>query len=543
MASTPKSEVSHDQEHDPDSADETAAAHPAEDSTSKPNNSKDKECQYCRQPFTSSSLGRHLDQFISKKKPDGIHDVDEIRRLRGGITRRIARSGRRDKDKSHDQEEKDLSAQASPAPTLTRSAPPAVVLPSPVQHAPDLTQYPPGGGRMYMNRLNWHSTGVITDPATLDSPTTNAAPPTPIVASPSGTKRSFSVYAQDLHHQSNTTSGPNAADTSRALELALREVLDSLRIATKHSTPKPAPFNFDVQAQTFPSLCLKLLPAPATLFQPAPFSTPQSAPIQIPGPEQLAALRQKVTSTIDYWKWQALRLAQSTTSNLGEEADFLSRSANEWMENTLSHLDAAFQNWMVHPIETRNLLWQVEMLRAYNAEQVKVQEVEARYERLKQEADQLAQQVEYLSRCQWPREMAQWPPERRTFDENMREELRLVSSDSNKSLTKGIGLTQFDASLNLEPLKTKPGEKWDYDKLVNKWKLHVKEDRLRRMPQPQATVDSHTPNGVSPTVVHAPEVANGVNGVSNGQPALTSTMDDRRRSSRARPNISIVSDY
>ncbi|KAG0158228.1 hypothetical protein PDIDSM_5741 [Penicillium digitatum] len=54
--------------------------------------SKDRKCQYCQQAFTSSSLGRHLDQFLFKKKPDGIHDVEEIRRIRSGITRRQART-------------------------------------------------------------------------------------------------------------------------------------------------------------------------------------------------------------------------------------------------------------------------------------------------------------------------------------------------------------------------------------------------------------------------------------------------------------------
>lgn len=54
---------------------------------------KDRPCRYCGQSFTSSSLGRHLDQFLFKKRPDGVHDVDEIRRLRGGVTRRMARQG------------------------------------------------------------------------------------------------------------------------------------------------------------------------------------------------------------------------------------------------------------------------------------------------------------------------------------------------------------------------------------------------------------------------------------------------------------------
>lgn len=61
---------------------------------------KDKNCPFCGQAFTSSSLGRHLDLYIKDKNPkpsDGIHNVDEIRKLRGSITRRQPRgSSRRD---------------------------------------------------------------------------------------------------------------------------------------------------------------------------------------------------------------------------------------------------------------------------------------------------------------------------------------------------------------------------------------------------------------------------------------------------------------
>lgn len=57
---------------------------------------KDKQCPFCGQAFTSSSLGRHLDLFIREKnpkEPDGIHDVDEIRKVRGSVTRRQPRGG------------------------------------------------------------------------------------------------------------------------------------------------------------------------------------------------------------------------------------------------------------------------------------------------------------------------------------------------------------------------------------------------------------------------------------------------------------------
>lgn len=506
MAETPASQSSQE------SADESNAQTAAGKTGAAA--AKDKECQYCHQHFTSSSLGRHLDQFISKKKPDGIHDVDEIRRLRGGITRRTARGSRKDKDSN--QRGDTVSSQASPGPGTHVD-----IIPSNIS---DLNRLPPGGLHTRLNRLNWQATGVITDPTTLDSPVA-ALPPTPaLVSSPSGTKRSFSTYAQDANPSSN-------GETTRALELALREVLDSLRAATKHASPKPTPFKFDVQSQTYPSLCLKVLPAPATLFQASPFSTPQSIPISPPGPDQLQPLRQKLTQTIDYWKWQALRLAQPTTSNIAEEAEFLTRTAAQWTESTLSHLDACYQNWMVHPLEVRNLLWQVELLRSYNTEQQKVVELEEKLESLQQEANQLQQQVEYLSRCQWPREMALWPPERRAFGPSMREELRLIN------LSKVPGAEGTDEVASLADNVNTRGDKWDFDKLVNKWKTHIREDKTRRIPQSQPTGEG---GAAKVAELKKSQSEPGVNGLSNGQ---SSSGDERRKSMRnQKGNISIISD-
>ncbi|RMZ86253.1 hypothetical protein DV737_g69, partial [Chaetothyriales sp. CBS 132003] len=360
---------------------------------------KDKACQYCHQKFTSSSLGRHLDQFLFKKKPDGTHNTRDL--------------------------------------------------------INEINQPPPGGWGVRLNRVYWQSTGVITDPAVLNR------------------KRPYSSFATDL----NPTS---VADTARALELALREVLDSLRAASKHLTPPPSPFSFDITTQTFPSLCLQLLPTPPTLFQAAPFATFGSCPISPPGPDQLAAVRAKLSHTIDQWKWNALRLAQPTTSNIADEADFLSHQAASWTETSLKHLETSYQNWMSRPPDARALLWSTELLRAFQSQKDRVCAIEEDMERLQQEANQLQQQVEHLSLCQWPREMAQWPPERHTYSKKMREELRLINPL--KPTPRAQGESDADDVELLAP--GGPGEnvntrldKWDFDKLVSKWKTHVREDR------------------------------------------------------------------
>ncbi|ETN40190.1 uncharacterized protein HMPREF1541_04466 [Cyphellophora europaea CBS 101466] len=493
---------------------------------------KDKECQYCHQKFTSSSLGRHLDQFINKKKPDGIHNVDEIRRLRGGITRRTARSSK----KQQQQQEFGHNVDRSDTPGRPSPVPQSINTEAPVDR---LNNYIPGSIHSTLNRLTWHSTGVITDPTSINpSPSSTNTPANTTAVPAAGAsptkKRDFSAYSSDLPTAAATTSAisnsgttPTAlADTARALELSLREVLDSLRAASKHINTPPTPFDFEIQSQTYPSLVLRLLPTPPTLMQTSPFSTLQSVPISAPGPDQLTPLRNRLTLTIDRWKWNALRLAQRTTSNIADEASFLSSQADTYTSAALNHLNTSFENWMVHPAETRDALWHVELLRAMQGARDRAAETEERMEELCQERNQLRQQVEYLSRCQWPREMALWPPERLTYGKKMQEEIRLINLQRppyatlkgqpdagavgrgvapmvNRARSEGAPAEDGGVSLGgngggavagemtdeeeenpnmvTENVNTR-GDKWDFDKLVGKWRAHVKEDRLRRAP-------------------------------------------------------------
>ena len=460
------------------------------DQSSKTPAAKDKECPYCHQHFTSSSLGRHLDQFLSKKKPDGIHDVDEIRKLRGGITRRTARNSKRD---GHD----GSSARTTPAAQQQQQYPLPARLET-VASISDLNAIPPGGIQGRLNSLNWQSTGVITDPAVLNPG--GVLPNTPSnpsyrSASPINNlkKRSFTTYADDLNPS-------NLTETARALELSLREVLDSLRAATKHASVPPSPFKFDIHSQTFPSLTLHLLPTPPTLNQASPFSTLATTPISAPGPDQLNPLRNQITNQIDMWKWQALRLAQRTTSNIADEADFLTRQAESYSQSAMNHLNTSFENWMAHPAEIRDLLWHVELLRAFQTQKDKVSDLEERMDELQQEANQLQQQIEYLSRCQWPREMALWPPDRHIFSRKMAEEVRLINlqkpisgSTNSESKREGGREDEVDANIQTENINMKGDiSKWDFEKLVSKWRAHVREDKQRRTPYIQSTGGSNS---------------------------------------------------
>ena len=452
MADTPNSEASHEDHHSG-----------AEDGHSKPHAVKDRECQFCHQKFTSSSLGRHLDQFLNKKKPDGIHDVEQIRRLRGGITRRTARhSSKNDYDDSR-------TSNTSPA--ATQQSPQGPVIDT-------LNVMPVNGMGTRFNSMNWHSTGVINNLKDISAmPTTIASP----VGTPSSAKRNYSTFAGMEQPTTRPSAADNEKDTTiRALELSLKEVLDSVHAATARAAPRPSPFTFDLQTQTFPGLVLQLLPTPPTLFAATPFTTSTSVPLTPPDSTYLPLLRLNLETKTQTWKWDALRHAQSQTfptahaSNLGEEADYLSHTATQYDEFARKHLDTAFQAWASLPAQEKTEKWILELMRFGASKSQKVKELEERLESLTSEANRLQGQLEHLSRCQWPREMALWPPEPVKFSRIAAEEIRGINLDTGEADDMGKNVSSGIMSTK------EVSERWSYERLVEKWRRRVREDRTRR---------------------------------------------------------------
>lgn len=223
-----------------------------------PKLAKDRNCPFCGQAFTSSSLGRHLDLYIRPKNPkpaDGIHDVDQIRRMREHVTRRQPRYS--------------LSRGAlkpvgtPPLGTPTTSAPPrhglwsdgeSVGSPPPGRppepsaaagHEPGraaaaAAATPTGQPLPYPFQTPWQSTGVINDiPAAGAAATADAASATRIGGASSGAHLAVSAgpgravshhVSQKLQYDAKHKN-QDALDQARAAELALREILNSFRAA------------------------------------------------------------------------------------------------------------------------------------------------------------------------------------------------------------------------------------------------------------------------------------------------------------------------
>ncbi|KAJ5548199.1 hypothetical protein N7513_005433 [Penicillium frequentans] len=391
--------------------------------------SKDRNCQYCGQPFTSSSLGRHLDQFLFKKKPDGIHDVEEIRRIRSGITRRQARTNSAKRDDSPDRAHKKGSVDP-----YTASG----------ESVSKAREPPP---RMMFNTPTWHATGVIND---IPNPSRMLDGPRIMPAQ----SRAGSLQLPDYASRGANANNP---DTMKALELALHEVLDNIKAATSRFRPRLSPFDFDIQAQTFPSLCLQLLPPPPSLFASHPFSSPNSFPLQAPGVEHLDIIRQALRSKIAQWKSDQIAGDPSAHSkHMGASPDhnMIYRTAQQHEEIGLRHLELAFNHWNSLPHETRREAWQLEITRAFARESEQRKSVDEQLARVQQEANQLRAQVERLGSCQWPREFALFPPDTLPLSRDVARELDAKESQISPDSTR-----------------------WDYDHVVSKWKRVVMHDK------------------------------------------------------------------
>ena len=160
---------------------------------------KNKQCPFCNDYFTSSSLGRHLDLYIKEKSPktaDGVHDVDKIKQLRSNITRR---QPRRNPQKP--------SQGATPA---SDAAYQASITTSPYELVAGTEEH----GSYHVNKPTWEATGVMTG---VNSPGFRLG-----LATRKQVSRSEAIARKKILDDRTRL---------RAAELALQELLDSVNAA------------------------------------------------------------------------------------------------------------------------------------------------------------------------------------------------------------------------------------------------------------------------------------------------------------------------
>jgi hypothetical protein len=154
----------------------------------------------------------------------------------------------------------------------------------------------------------------------------------------------------------------------------------------------------------------------------------------------------------------------------------INSTASTHTATALQHLDLAYKHYISLPKHQQNEIWQIELARAFTTEKQKKKEVEDSLEAVMAEARQLSDQVEYLSRCQWPREMALWPPDRKPIRTTV---IKAMESDTAKN-RKRRKTAEYAGQCSPEDSDPDDDKRWDYDTLVGKWKKVVQEDAVRK---------------------------------------------------------------
>ncbi|MCJ1402541.1 hypothetical protein MMC11_005761 [Xylographa trunciseda] len=413
----------------------------------KPSASKDRACPYCHTSFTSSSLGRHLDLFIKDKNPkppDGIHDIEQIRRSRGNITRRQART-------SSSKREGSTSSSTKPTPSHDQRSP------SIARHYTngDHSDRPP---ITMLHRAGWEATGVINDipPATRDGRyDLRRDQPRRLP-----TKTDMAQRKKALEER----------DRGRAAELALKEVLDSVKAANARLTQR-APFEFDFFVESFPSLCLRCLTSPTVISTSQLVPNSLSWPVDIPGSKQLERIRQRVSTRVQWWRSQRRAAAALGSSDLSVVDSKQLGTINEAEEEQrhYDYLASAYNVWNDLPDAEKREIWHLESMRAFAREQHDHGQTHIKLVRMEQEAANLRLQLERLNECQQPREFLLYPPNQL---EVSREVATIVAENN------------ADTAL-------------DFDKLVDKWKSRIQSGRSEQKPLPPPPLPAAASNQVN----------------------------------------------
>ncbi|TKA27391.1 hypothetical protein B0A50_05003 [Salinomyces thailandicus] len=409
---------------------ETAASTPtsshyADGSASGLKSAKDRACPFCGQAFTSSSLGRHLDLYIKPRNPkpaDGVHDVEEIKKMRGSITRRQPKANLKPGAnvnasgwKKGDSEEGTPAGHAPPhhgsgssrnshsqgaAPAFGKSLASRVSeVNGAIEPSPDpIREHPEDPVKASLNVLNWQATGVINNlpPRRLsDNAAENNTPRSAQVQRIQQMRRdSTGKRVQRPDYDSTPTLKlQEAAEVGRAAELALREVLGSLEAAKAKAESGQLFEDVDFFSLSFPALCLAVLPAPSTLFSSTPFPGSETWTLTPPGQKQFESLNRVLGQRIQ-------------TVRNGKMSNFL--DSDVFKHNV--HLQSAYEHWCRMTEPQRQETWTLETLRSFSRANEAKDQAKSELEAAQNRVRHLEAEYDRLSRCQLPREYLLHPP-------------------------------------------------------------------------------------------------------------------------------------
>lgn len=294
------------------------------------------------------------------------------------------------------------------------------------------------------------------------------------------------------------------AEVGRAAELALREVLSSLEAAKRRVEPEPLFDNVDFFSLSFPGLCLAILPAPTTLYNPIPFAGADTWSLGPPGQRQMEALNIVLSRRFREKQQRSIE-------------DFPDPVCFKYA----AHASAAWEHWQNLRDHEQANAWNLEILRACSKAQEQQKHCRQELETAKYRIRHLEAEYDRLSRCQLPREYLLHPPTT----------LPLSEPAINEFMHRGSGTIAASAD-------------FDADALIKKWRDNVRSTIRRNTSTTSAVAaqqGSSAPAGYQDT--HGSAAADQLRGdmVLNG--AVFGVNGPMRRGETAKPGEPVAVDY
>ncbi|KAL8860516.1 MAG: hypothetical protein Q9178_003175 [Gyalolechia marmorata] len=398
---------------------------------------KNTKCRYCGTPFTTSSLGRHLDLYIrpkNPKPPDGIHDVEEIRRTRGNVTRRQAKSS-----------------------TKREGSTPSISKATPVrdQPSPSTALQHNGKGQAkgaqintQWNRANWQATGVINGLSPISRP--SASRPISRTQGPRSNKLDITMKEVAIEER----------DRALAVELALKEVLGNIKGASLRAHP-PSPFDFEFFRLGFPGLCLRCMPPPRSMSSHHSNLGQETWPLDPPGTSEFEYMKRYLFAKLQEWKARIVQGDQYSDQN-GEVDQQLGDNLTKEEATYQQHFVEAYGSWQKLTAEERQEEWRLECQKAFAEEYDRHQDARERLDQLEQEIQHLRDRLDQQK------------------SGHTSSDFEITSIPLSRTTMAAVG-----------PETVRDLQHWDYDGLIEKWKHRIHHQRSTQHPLP--TVPSWSP--------------------------------------------------
>ncbi|KAL8840736.1 MAG: hypothetical protein Q9170_001174 [Blastenia crenularia] len=390
---------------------------------------KNSQCKYCGTPFTTSSLGRHLDLYIRErnpKPPDGLHNVEEIRQMRGNVTRRHARSStKREGSTRSNSKATPVRDQRSPSTTLQHNGS------APVNGAQVKPQW---------NRAIWQATGVING-----LPSVSRASPSRSLSRTEGPRSSkLDIGMKEAAIEER--------DRALAVELALKEVLSTFRAANARAHPQ-SPFDFEFFCLGFPGLCLRCMPPPRSMSSHHSNLGQETWRPEPPGPAEYEYMKRYVFAKLQERK---ARITQDdhrsdSSGHVGKQLmDDISKEEVIYQQ----HFEQAYSNWQTLPPARKQDEWRLDCQKAYAEEYDRHRETRERLDQLEQEIHHLRERLE-------------------------------KDGQASSSIFENTVMPLSRTTINsFSPQQARNLQLWDYDRLLDKWKQRIQQQRSTQHPLP-----------------------------------------------------------